>query len=352
MSNEFTITLPSNVFSKQDPKNTPSKYVTRLNRPIQLDGHWEVAATRLQLQNCWYNFTKPQLLGVYVRDIRTSGDTYDVGTRLRRGITEKTEPSEERQFNASANVWKNDSCFKDAEFVKNMSYRCITFPAGVYRSLDQMGSMLCQLIMDCFENTFEDLELAYKYIAPLESVQLYNDADESDAKLYVVRIVTCETSTDLNVMEVLGFGHAYLINTSGGKLYKFYGGSMIPTKEDVTGMDNLRLKQYCQINSKVVSKPSIPEVRQLMLYADIAALRHVGNIEAQLLDSVVVNAKFGDCEDVLRGVTPNYVPVYRNTFSSIEIELTDYTGEPLHFPSDTTSPVIVTLRFRKVKSDK
>jgi hypothetical protein len=127
---------------------------------------------------------------------------------------------------------------------------------------------------------------------------------------------------------------------------------MVPTKEEVTGMDNPRLKQYCQIKGKVVSNPSIPEVRQLMLYADIAALRHVGNIEAQLLDSVVVNAKFGDCEDVLRGVTPNYVPVYRNTFSSIEIELADYAGEPLHFPSNTTSPVIVTLRFRKVKSDK
>lgn len=351
MSNEFTITLPSNIFSEQDPKNTPSKYVTRLNTPIRLDGHWEVAATRLQLQNCWYNFTKPQQLGVYVRDIRTSGETYEVGTRLRRGITEQTEPFQERQFNASANVWKNESCFKDADFVKNMSYRCITFPAGVYRSIDQIGSTLCQLIMDCFENTFEDLDLSYSYFEQLGSVRLYNNVEESDDKLYVVRIVTFETSTDLNVMEVLGFQHDYLINTSDGKLYKFYGGSMVPTKEEVAGMDSVRLKQYCEIKSTVVNKLSVPEVRQLMLYSDIAALRYVGSIEAQLLDSVVVSAKLGDCEDVLRGVTPNYVPVYRNTFSSIEIRLTDYAGEPIHFPINTTSPVIVTLRFRKVKSD-
>jgi len=92
-------------------------------------------------------------------------------------------------------------------------------------------------------------------------------------------------------------------------------------------------------------------VRQLMLYADVAALRNVGNIEAQLLDTVVVHAKYGEYEDALRGVTPNYVPVYRNTFSTIEIELTDHAGDQLIFPHNSSSPVIVTLRFRRVKSN-
>lgn len=349
MSNDFTITLPSNVFSKLDPNNTPSKYVTRLNRPIELDGNWEVAATRLQLQNCWYNITKPQLLGVYVRDIRTSGETYEAGSRLRSGITEETEPPLERQFHETAKVWKNQTCFKDAEFVKNMTYRCVTFPAGIYRSLEQMGTVLCELIMACFADTFEDLELSYQYNDPLGSAQLYNNGYDGENKLYVVRIITCDVPADLDLMEVLGFQHNFLINTPGQILYKFYGGSHIPSKQEVAEMDEPRLKQYCWITSRNVRKPAVPEVRQLMLYSDISALRGVGSINAQLLDSVVVNAKFGEYEDTLRGVTPNYVPVYRNTFSSIEIQLTDYTGELLHFPKGTISPVIVTLRFRKVK---
>ncbi len=352
MTDEFSITLPSNVFSKEDPNNTPSKYVTRLSKTIQLSGAWEVAATRLQLQNRWYNFTKPQMLGVYVRDIRTLGDAYSVGTELRTGISARTEPSEEKQFNRAALKWKGASWATDG-FVKNMTYRCVTFPAGFYTSLDHVGSTLCQQIMNAFENSFEDLDIAYRYIEPLESVQIYNAGDEGDIKLYVIRIVSLAGPTDLDVMEVLGFVYDFKDVFDGSQaLYKYYGGVQLPSKQEIASMDDARLKQWCWIRSKVANKPAIPEVRQLMLYADVAALRNVGNIEAQLLDTVVVHAKFGEYEDALRGVTPNYVPVYRNTFSTIEIELTDYAGDRLRFPNNSNSPVIVTLRFRRVKSNK
>jgi len=349
MADEFSITLPSNVFSKEDPNNTPSKYVTRLNRTIQLSGDWEVAATRLQLQNRWYNFTKPQMLGVYVRDIRTSEDAYDAGTGLRRGITAATEPPKEKHFNRLALKWQ-DASWATA-FVKNMTYRCITFPAGIYTSLEQVGETLCKLITNAFENSFEDLDLQYTYIAPTKKAQILQQLDEEESKLYVVRIVSLTNPTDVDVMETLGFTKSFSGFAEEGKThYKFYGAVEIPTKQQIASMHLLLLSQFCGISAKTANKPAIPEVRQLMLYADVAALRNVGNIEAQLLDSVVVTAKFGDCEDALRGVTPNYVPVYRNTFSTIEIELTDYAGDPLRFPSDSISPVIVTLRFRKVNS--
>jgi hypothetical protein len=349
MTNEFSITLPSNVFSKEDPNNTPSKYVTRLNRTIQLSGDWEVAATRLQLQNRWYNFTKPQLLGVYVRDIRTSENTYAAGTGLRTGIIDALEPPKEKHFNRLILKWKDASCA--TAFVKNMTYRCITFPAGIYTSLDQVGMTLCDLIANAFEDRFEDLELQYKFIAPIKTAQLSIETEDDNSKLYVVRIVSLGNPTDLDVMETLGFTKRLSGFVEEGKThYKFYGGVDIPTKEIIARTGIELLKRHCGITTKVVNNPTVPEVRQLMLYADVAALRNVGSIEAQLLDTVVVHAKLGDCEDALRGVTPNYVPVYRNTFSTIEIQLTDYVGDPLSFPSDSTSPVIVTLRFRKVNS--
>ena len=347
MDDEFSITLPSNVLSKEDPNNTPSKFVTRLNKTIQLSGAWEVAATRLQLQNRWYNFVKPQMLGVYVRDIRTSGETYAAGTE------HQTASVEEQRFNRAALLWKGASWATDG-FVKNMSYRCVTFPAGVYTTIEHLGLTLCNQIMLAFDDSINDLDITYSFFDYLGgNVRIHNVEDPDNTKLHVIRIVSLAGPADLDVMELLGFNPDMKGVFEGDKThYKYYGGVHLPTKEEVAGMQIAQLKQYCFISNKVVDKPAVPMVCQLMLYADVAALSSVGNIEAQLLDTVVVHAKHGEYEDALRGVTPNYVPVYRNTFSTIEIELTDYAGDRLYFPISSSSPVIVTLRFRRVKSHK
>jgi hypothetical protein len=347
MDDEFSITLPSNVFSKEDPNNTPSKYVTRLHRTIQLSGNWEVAATRLQLQNRWFNFTKPQMLGVYVRNIRTLGDAYDVGNGQQEGETTATEPPKEKEFSRLAQKWKDSSWATD--FVKNMTYRCVTFPAGVYTTLEQLGDKLCSRITDAFADAFNDFDVEYNYFPPIKTACLSSVYQDGNTH-YVMRIVSLASPAELDVMETLGLAPAYRIVGEDGAYHKYFGGAQLPTKEQVATLDEVALNRFCEIKSKVLSHPTVPEVCQLMLYADVAALRNVGNIEAQLLDTVVVHAKVGDHEDALRGVAPNYVPVYRNTFSTIEIVLTDYAGDQLRFPSDCSSPVIVTLRFRRKKS--
>ena len=348
MDGEFSITLPSNVISKEDPNNTPAKFVTRLNKTIQLSGAWEVAATRLQLQNLWFNFPKSQKLGVYVRNLKTtSEDSYDAGTQS------TTASMEQQQFDKAASQWKDASWATNA-FVKNMNYRCVTFPAGAYTSIEHMGQMLTNQITLAFEDSFEDLELQYQYWDDLGgNVWIWNVEDGTTINLHVLRIVSLAGPDDLDVMEVLGFKPEFQgVSEDGNGYFKFFGGVQTPTKDEVESWSDQRLKHYCFIRNKVMDKPVIPTARQLMLYADVGALRSVGNIEAQLLDSVVVHAKIGEYEDALRGVTANYVPVYRNTFSTIEIELTDHAGERLRFPPSSSSPVIVTLRFRKVKSNK
>lgn len=351
MVEEFSITLPSNVLSKEDPNNSPSKFVTRLNKTIQLSGAWEVAATRLQLQNRWYNFPKSQMLGVYVRDIRTaSNDAYDVSA----GTERLTTSSEEQRFNQSASQWKNATWATDG-FLKNMNYRCVTFPAGVYTSIEHIGFTLCSQIHMAFYDCFEDLELEYAYFTNEHGgyVKINNVSDPYATAQYATRIVSLVDPGDLDVMEVLGFAAAMTGVFKSDKVpFKYYGTVQVPAKQQLASHEKADLYRYCHIVSKVVDKPTVPMVRQLMLYADIAALRNVGNLEAQLLDSVVVHANVGEYEDALRGVTPNYVPVYRNTFSTIEIELTDYAGDRLLFPNNYNSPVIVTLRFRRAKSNK
>ena len=184
MDDEFSITLPSNVLSKEDPNNTPSKFVTRLNKTIQLSGAWEVAATRLQLQNRWYNFVKPQMLGVYVRDIRTSGETYAAGTE------HQTASAEEQRFNRAALLWKGAS-WATGGFVKNMSYRCVTFPAGVYTTIEHMGLTLCNQIMLAFDDSINDLDITYSFFDYLGgNARIHNVEDPDNTKLHVIRIVS------------------------------------------------------------------------------------------------------------------------------------------------------------------
>jgi hypothetical protein len=70
---DFTIVLPSNVRNGQaDNKNMPSSYVTQLARTVNLEGQWEVAATRLQYKNTWCNLPNPQVMGVFLRNMSES----------------------------------------------------------------------------------------------------------------------------------------------------------------------------------------------------------------------------------------------------------------------------------------
>lgn len=49
----FYITLPSNASSKIYPENTISTYTTKLAKPIDLKGTWEVALTEAQYPHTW-----------------------------------------------------------------------------------------------------------------------------------------------------------------------------------------------------------------------------------------------------------------------------------------------------------
>ena len=56
-SNEFQVTLPSNV--KGNPRNTPVQYETTLAKSLDLFGKWEVALINLSYLHNWLVFDKP-----------------------------------------------------------------------------------------------------------------------------------------------------------------------------------------------------------------------------------------------------------------------------------------------------
>ena len=56
-SNEFQVTLPSNV--KGNPRNTSIQYETTLAKSLNLSGEWEVALINLSYRHNWLVFDKP-----------------------------------------------------------------------------------------------------------------------------------------------------------------------------------------------------------------------------------------------------------------------------------------------------
>ena len=56
---EFYVTLPSNSSGAYYPDNTLSDFTTKLFKPIDLTGEWEVALTEISFPHSFYNITEP-----------------------------------------------------------------------------------------------------------------------------------------------------------------------------------------------------------------------------------------------------------------------------------------------------
>ena len=104
------------------------------------------------------------------------------------------------------------------------------------------------------------------------------------------------------------------------------------------------------ISHKYTAFESIPDqlnnIKALFIYSDICEKQHVGDSMSQLLRTVCVenNHKFGDYINSIF-TQPHYVPVNKNTFQTIEIQICDDTGSKVHFSS---GKIIAKLHFRKI----
>ena len=84
----------------------------------------------------------------------------------------------------------------------------------------------------------------------------------------------------------------------------------------------------------------------LYVYCDAAEAIPMGDIKAPLLR--VVDAA-GNFSDVIHRLctTPQYVPVSRKQFNTVEIDITDDTGRPVPFE---IGKVVATLHFRRSRN--
>jgi len=100
----FYLTLPSNSSMNYYPKNTLTRYTTRLENAISLVGDWEVGLFEIQYPHSWFNLEKNEAGFAYTHNVEVDGRLerqhsvmrlpsghYDTPMELTRTITELLE---------------------------------------------------------------------------------------------------------------------------------------------------------------------------------------------------------------------------------------------------------------------
>ena len=102
--------------------------------------------------------------------------------------------------------------------------------------------------------------------------------------------------------------------------------------------------------SKTMTAPLTPNIQlgiySLFVYCNIAQPQMVGDSQVPLLRIVPIEGRYGDY--ITRSFqSPQYIPVSRKSFDSIEIDIKDDTGRNISFESGKS---VVTLHFRLKRS--
>src|SRR5688572_29236230 len=83
----FYLTLPSNSSMNYYPKNTLTRYTTRLENAISLVGDWEVGLFEIQYPHSWFNLGEGEGTVAYVHDVGVNDEAirYRCGERIPSG---------------------------------------------------------------------------------------------------------------------------------------------------------------------------------------------------------------------------------------------------------------------------
>ena len=73
--NAFYLTLPSDASMNVFPNNTLTSYITRLPRPIELTGRWEVGLVEIQYPHTWYNVSEDAYRRFIIGKLQTPGES-------------------------------------------------------------------------------------------------------------------------------------------------------------------------------------------------------------------------------------------------------------------------------------
>jgi hypothetical protein len=302
MSQEFYITLPSNVKSSTDfSYNTISSFKTKLHQKptFPFNEKWKVGLAEISYTKSWYNVRSRHQIKLF----SLYGEAHIVGinTKKKRSVTDEVN-----DFNIS------DFCIKP----------------GYYDSI--------QVIVTCINKKFESYN---DYIDQIPSLKFDKLSHRVTLKPGIINGAVYFPYLGEEVERILG-----LIDVDDISLYEK------STTERISQNHNPYMEYLGNIfKDKKLKGSRSAELNagthSIFVYSDIVEHNFVGDAYAQLLRlvEVPVNASFGD-QIVLRYDQPHYIPLQTKSYDTIHLAFKDDTGENIPFEFGR---VIAKLIFKK-----
>ena len=111
--------------------------------------------------------------------------------------------------------------------------------------------------------------------------------------------------------------------------------------KNLLGFNKIRIEGRVEFGNKVL--PMLNRINTLFVYSDILEYQFLGDAFAPLLRNVAIKQmNYGEHASIIYD-TAHYVPVCRNSFETIEIDIKTDTGAPVPFTKGT---LYVKLHFR------
>jgi len=293
---EFEITLESDAPDPRIMGNRAGSFTNALPTPILLSGDWEVTLMEMQYTHNWFNFRHPsQILFCF----NTPSSNHEVDLRLESTIV---QPG----FSGPRFLRKLvEDSVKTGAITANLD--CFLFasiPAGYYASLQELILILNQQIQTDFIRAKrlhqESLDFSFSF-----------DTTTRLLKLSTIGLSAPPIAIGTNL------GLNSLLNQAGNQISLTQEASLIPT------------------------------ISSIYVYSDLTRYQYVGDIKAPLLAVLPVHGVH--LEKLSWSFRPpQYVPLMRAVFSTINIMLCDDTGEEI--PFQPGSSVLIRLHFKPTES--
>lgn len=345
ITDQFTITLPSNVKQESYPDNRPWDYSTVLHSCIELPpGEWEVAATHLYYTHKMNNLLREDHIGVFIHYPLNPATVTD---RIGDSLTDPIHHAHKAWLNAS---WAG-------KFKNKVYYRCATVPAGYYASREELGKAVAQLITKALDSIPSNINTSVGALFEIDAttgvgkfrVSHTSQAGFQDAEVPVTQLLLVSLDSTTGVLKRLGFSPSpafvqlplpdNMINVHPH--YAVYG-TIEPRLRDPPNNSALWHVILQIRSSQLVNDEFIP-AQIVFVYCDLVEHSRVGNSMQQLL---CPTDAFGATTGVALGPeNAIFARVTTRSIRSIRIWLGNQFGDPITF-RDPESAVVVVLHFR------
>ena len=350
----FQITLPSNACMSIYPSNKPSNFKIQLQKSLQLDANqWEMALVDIQFPKYWYNFLDSSeiILFLYKKKESSTGGNVSSSsyTFLNAGILFGSSSS---TITTSSNEFTSPSQINRTGANRTVT-RSARFDRASYSSVQELAEHLCDSVNAHLEKMRQDLNMTstlgtvstqYNTISGRISI-IANIRDNWDLSL----LKKGDNSYLLN--HRLGFIPTYLYVPAEGRQI-----SVIQEKSKILDMMSKGVNiGYSRYNFPLESEqvPTLENPSSIYIYSDLARYQLIGDTSAQLLAIVPLlssphsRQRNDDANDYYVLNPPYYMPLSKNEFNTIEIQLNTDWGAEFPFPANPNARVVCRLHFRR-----